>query len=165
MPDAKLVAARQLIQEKQYDAARAILQTMDNATARQWLIKLDKIAPVMPRTPQYPVQMPPVAIPPPPPLPQQYVHLPQPAPVPYVNAEQERFYRAENRRRRRRQIGNGIELILFGGALLVGYSYYQSLPHPTIPGSAPTTVGLEVLLVPLGLVAILGGIAMLLRRN
>lgn len=41
----KMLAAKELIQEKRYDEARAILQTIDHPTAREWLAKLDKIAP------------------------------------------------------------------------------------------------------------------------
>lgn len=43
----KLDAARALIKEKEYDAAREVLRTMgDDPTARSWLIKLDKIDPL-----------------------------------------------------------------------------------------------------------------------
>jgi hypothetical protein len=41
----KLMAAKELIQEKRYAEARAILKTVDHPTAREWLAKLDKIAP------------------------------------------------------------------------------------------------------------------------
>lgn len=37
--------AQELIQEKRYDEARAILKTVDHPKARDWLAKLDKIAP------------------------------------------------------------------------------------------------------------------------
>jgi hypothetical protein len=46
MSKAKLYAARELIDEKNYSAARIILLTMPNEErARQWLSKLDEIAP------------------------------------------------------------------------------------------------------------------------
>lgn len=46
MSKAKLKAARDLINELNYDAARAILRTMpDDPTAQQWLAKLARIAP------------------------------------------------------------------------------------------------------------------------
>lgn len=46
MSKEKLAEARTLIQRKQYDAARAILEDMPNdPTAQQWLTKLDEIAP------------------------------------------------------------------------------------------------------------------------
>lgn len=49
MSDTKLQAARQLIQEKNYIAARSILQTMpDNVTAVKWLAKLNEISPPSP---------------------------------------------------------------------------------------------------------------------
>lgn len=47
MSKAKLEAAREMIREKNYAAARAILETMpDNSTALKWLIRLDEIAPI-----------------------------------------------------------------------------------------------------------------------
>lgn len=46
MSKAKFEAAKELINEKQYDQARAILLTIDHPTAQKWLEKLDQIAPV-----------------------------------------------------------------------------------------------------------------------
>jgi hypothetical protein len=47
---ARLLQARELIQQQQYDSARAILRSMPrNTTAQKWLVKLDKIAPTPPR--------------------------------------------------------------------------------------------------------------------
>ncbi len=46
MSKAKLEAARELIKDKQYAEARAILRTMPkDPTAQRWLTKLDEIAP------------------------------------------------------------------------------------------------------------------------
>lgn len=45
MSKAKMEAARELIQEKRYAEARAILLTVDHDKAREWLAKLDEIAP------------------------------------------------------------------------------------------------------------------------
>lgn len=46
MSRAKLAAARELIQEKQYEAARAVLETVEgDPVAADWLAKLDRIAP------------------------------------------------------------------------------------------------------------------------
>jgi hypothetical protein len=46
MAESKLETARQLIIEKQYDAARAVLETIsDHPKAREWLAKLDDVAP------------------------------------------------------------------------------------------------------------------------
>lgn len=46
MAESKLETARQLIIEKQYDAARAVLETIpDHPKAREWLAKLDEVAP------------------------------------------------------------------------------------------------------------------------
>lgn len=45
MSKAKFDAARELIQEKHYDAARAVLRTIDHPQATSWLAKLQQIAP------------------------------------------------------------------------------------------------------------------------
>lgn len=42
-------AAKELIQAKQYDRARTILETVDHPTARDWLYKLDKLSPPKPK--------------------------------------------------------------------------------------------------------------------
>lgn len=45
MSKAKLLAAREFIQEKRYSEARSLLETMpDEPTAQKWLAKLDKVA-------------------------------------------------------------------------------------------------------------------------
>jgi hypothetical protein len=43
MSKSKMVAAKQLIQEKKYSEARSILATVDHPTAREWESKLDKL--------------------------------------------------------------------------------------------------------------------------
>lgn len=43
MSKAKLMAAQELIKEKRYDEALALLKGVDHPTAKQWLDKLDKI--------------------------------------------------------------------------------------------------------------------------
>jgi len=45
MSKTKMLAAKELIQEKRYDEARAILRSVDHPTATEWLEKLDKIDP------------------------------------------------------------------------------------------------------------------------
>ncbi len=54
MSKAKFIAARELINEKQYDEARSILKTIDHPTATEWLRKLDEIAPHKPNTDIHP---------------------------------------------------------------------------------------------------------------
>jgi hypothetical protein len=39
----KMLQARQLIQEKKYQEAQKILKTVDHPTAKEWLVKLDKL--------------------------------------------------------------------------------------------------------------------------
>lgn len=45
MSKAKMEAAKELIQAKQYTEARAILKTVDHPKAREWEAQLDKVAP------------------------------------------------------------------------------------------------------------------------
>lgn len=45
MSKAKFAAAKELIDEKKYDEARAILRTLDHPTARDWEARIDKIDP------------------------------------------------------------------------------------------------------------------------
>jgi hypothetical protein len=45
MSKAKFAAAKELIDEKKYDEARSILNTIDHPTAREWEAKLDKLDP------------------------------------------------------------------------------------------------------------------------
>jgi hypothetical protein len=45
MSKAKMEAARELIKDKHYKEARAILQTVDHPTAKEWIAKIDAISP------------------------------------------------------------------------------------------------------------------------
>src|SRR5688572_27264783 len=130
MSNAKLTAAREFIQEKQYAAARQILETMDDPTARKWLAQLDNIAP---RT----------ILPPAPPSAPIYA---QPPPTYAVSPEQEHYYRSQNRKHNRRRIGKGIDLIFMGVGCFVAAVYLASLPKFTIPGSPPPDNSLSLLL-------------------
>lgn len=51
MSKAKFEAAKELIQERKFDEARAILQTIEHPTATKWLGKLDAIDPPFPDIP------------------------------------------------------------------------------------------------------------------
>jgi hypothetical protein len=48
MSKQKMLAARELIQEKRYAEARALLKTIDDPKAKEWLKKLDEIDPPFP---------------------------------------------------------------------------------------------------------------------
>lgn len=64
MSKAKFAAAKELIDEKQYDSARAILKTIDHPAAREWEKKLDTIAPIAnyrPPEPESFIKQPPIA--------------------------------------------------------------------------------------------------------
>lgn len=63
MSQNKLAAAREFIQERNYEVARAILETMIyDETAMQWLARLNQISPkqVIPHHNQYPVSQRPI---------------------------------------------------------------------------------------------------------
>ena len=47
MSKAKFAAAKELIDEKKYDEARAILRSIDHPTAREWEAKIDVISPAV----------------------------------------------------------------------------------------------------------------------
>lgn len=126
MSKVKFAAARELIQEKHYDAARAVLQTVDDPTAHQWLQKLDRIAP---------------------PFPQATAPL---------TKDQERFYRGQNRDRRRHRIGNGINLIGMAIGAFALFAIFVYSGNTSNDGSI--NIGLEICLLPLGLVALAGGL-------
>ena len=49
----QLERARELLQQKQYPQARALLKTIDHPTALKWLAKLDEIAPERPVAPSF----------------------------------------------------------------------------------------------------------------
>lgn len=157
MSKAKLVAAKELIQEKHYEEARTILKTIDNdPTAIRWLKELDRISSpygsaIMPPPPSqtYP-QRTPITV-----EPEQF----------YRSDEAERFYRAENRSRRRRRIGGGIRAIMGGISLFVVAIYMASLPKFTIPGNPPPDDSLAIAIFAGGLLFVVLGFYLLIRAN
>ena len=150
MSNAKLTAAREFIQEKQYAAARQILETMDDPTARKWLAQLNDIAPrtiLPPAPPSAPIYAP-------------------PPPAYAISAEQEHYYRTENKRRRYRQIANGLRLISTGIGCWVFAALIASLPKYSIPGGAPSSgMSFEIFLFPIGLIMLVAGIIRIGRRG
>ena len=50
MSNVKFLAAKELIQEGNYDEARAILETIDHPTADKWLRKIDNLDPPFPES-------------------------------------------------------------------------------------------------------------------
>lgn len=109
MSEAKYTAAKELIQEKHYDAARAILKTMNEPKAQNWLTRLDQIAPEVDDFPQIRVQS-----------------------RPTINKEAEEYYRESNKSRKSRKRNKiidrearGFQLALGGIALLGLWFYYD----------------------------------------
>lgn len=97
MSNTKFRAAKELIQEEEYDAARAILETIDHATADKWLKRIDEIDP------------------------------PFPDDMTNSNSEQDAYYKRENRRARMRKIGNGIYTMVMGFVMLGIWSLFSGL--------------------------------------
>lgn len=187
MSKAKMLAARELIKEKNYEEARALLKTVNSATSRRWLERLDQIDPGITR----PVRTISVSPPPPPPSPQIYTPPPQsyppaqPPPQPYTYEppphfytyerplddrdrgmnEEEYFYYAENRKRRRRALGKGIEMIMGGVGLVVIGLFLASLPRYTTPGGPPPDYTLSYILLGGGALFLFGGIYVMRRGN
>lgn len=125
MSKVKFAAAKELIQEQHYDAARAVLRTINEPQAGQWLRKLEQIAPEFP------------------------------AAAPFSN-EQERFYRNQNQDRRRRRIGNGVDLILMAIGcffLFAVFAYFGNINND----NGTVQLGLEILLIPLGVIGLIVG--------
>jgi hypothetical protein len=118
MSKAKFLAAKELIQEKKYDEARAILRTINDPTAQKWLKKLDKLAPEVPQE-QYAR-----FTPPPPPR-----YTVQTA-APYSQAET-RYYERENRRAGCRSLYVGFSGIL-RAVILFGLCTFLSYPRTDI---------------------------------
>lgn len=48
MSKAKFAAAKELIEQKRYDEARAILKTIDDPLAAKWLLRLNELSPALP---------------------------------------------------------------------------------------------------------------------
>lgn len=150
MSKAKLVAAKELIQEKRYAEARALLKTVNSPTATRWLEQLDRIDP--PRN--YPIMRP--AQPP-----REY-HSPQPT---MAAIEAEEYYRAENRSRVRRRIGKGIQSIMGGIFLFVIALYLASLQKYTISIGHPPNYTLSITLFVGGLLSVLLGFYLVIRAR
>ncbi len=140
MSQVKLAAAKELIQEKRYEEARTLLMTINDPTATRWLEKLNKISP--PRTPATSFNV-----------------------APPVSQEAEQFYTRQNRKARRKRIGNGLELILTGIAALY-FGAINAQPTPSIEqgGKMVVNLGIAWIFFPLGVLAILGGIYLLRKR-
>lgn len=131
MSKAKFAAAKELIQERHYDAARAVLQTMNDPTAYQWLQTLEQVAPA------YPEHSSP------------------------ITKEQERFYRGQNRDRRRYRIGRGIELLAMAVVIFSMFAVFAAPEFSNKDGNI--SLGLECFLLPLGAVALVAGLRFLLK--
>ena len=83
MSEAKFAAAKELIQEKNYDAARGILKTINDPKATRWLAKLDQISPEVDDFPRISSQ-----------------------PRKNPSGEAERFYKAQNKKRHRNKLAD-----------------------------------------------------------
>lgn len=140
MSDAKLQAARELIQEERYAEARILLRTLDHPTAHKWLARIETI--IGPE------------LPPPPPPERARVHA-------RPSAVEERFYRRENSRSRLRDIWSGF-VLLFLAFIMFGTYYVFMLPRPSL-GPSPTPSSDSLLNGLMLLVGVMAGLAGLYR--
>lgn len=92
MSDIKFLAAKELIQEHKYDEARGILKTINHPTAKKWLRRIDELDPRFPE-----------------PIVRRKSEQ---------NTEQEKYYKRENRRARRRAKAFGLDFIFRGVGVL-----------------------------------------------
>jgi hypothetical protein len=127
---AKFAAARELIQEKNYEVARAVLKTINDPSAVQWLQKLEQLAPEMPVIPVVLTRSP----------------------------QEEKFYRTQNRDRRRRRLAKGIRSLLVGSFVLLLYLGFAS---SAVQNGGLRTLGLWNCLLPLGILGVIGGLIFL----
>jgi hypothetical protein len=142
MSAAKYAAVKELIQEHQYGVARAVLRTVNDPKSQLWLARLDEI------DPQFKSQL-----------------ESNQAPVESSyrkETEQQEYYRVENKYRRFRIIFNGLKLVALG-IFCFGIYWFFSLPSPA--GGAPKTVGIEALLIVLGIISIIGGIYRIIKQE
>jgi hypothetical protein len=154
MSKAKMEAARELIREKRYDEARAILRTVDHPTARQWLGKLEQIDPVGRPNP-VPLAQPIVAA----------------VPVAAGGAvEQDQYFARQNRRARRSRIIRGLSLIILGLFVILAF-FYLTQPIAAF-AQYPLANDYSVALMPylwalpvVGVLGILTGLYLIIRRN
>lgn len=158
MSQVKLAAAKELIQEKRYFEARAVLKTVNDPMATKWLQQLDRIAPEVGFASQvYPA--PPVAAPP---------NYPPPSMMssPAISPEADRYYKRENKRANRRRIGSGIEIVLIGLFCLAIF-WFSAQPVPSIEqgGRMVVNIGMGWMFVPLGLFCIIAGLVRLKKRD
>jgi hypothetical protein len=155
MSKAKMEAARELIREKRYDEARAILRTIDHPTARQWLGKIEQIDPTS-RTAVAPPVVQPVV-----------------APVPVAMGavqEQDQYFARQNRRARRSRIIRGLSMILLGVLVIAAFLYLTqpiaSLTRYPLANTYDTADMPYLWAMPaLGIIGILVGLYLIIRRN
>lgn len=152
MSKAKMEAARELIREKRFDEARAILRTIDHPTARQWLGKIEQMAPA---------DRPAAVVP------------PVVAAVPVASAvtkEQDQYFARQNRRARRSRILRGLGLILLGLLVIAAFVHMTQLipafaSYPLANQFSTDQQPLLWAMPALGALGILTGIYLIIRRN
>lgn len=138
MSKAKFIATKELINEGQYDLARAILKTMPpDENVEQWLRKLDRISP-------------------------QNIPASPPRTI-LNNAEQDKYYKRENKLYRRRRFGAGLQSCTMGIVVLAIFAFFIWADIQNNDGNV--TLGFEVIFLPLGLIGIVGGLIVMMKRE
>jgi hypothetical protein len=129
MSNAKFAAAKELIEEQHYEAARAVLKTINEPKAQDWLKKLDKLSPDFPETSKK-----------------------------ISSNEQDKYYERENRKAARRRFFNGFELIVLA-IFCFGVVAFFAMPRVNLmTGVTEIDLGFSWILIPIGLFALVAGI-------
>ena len=136
MSNTKFAAAKELVSEGQYDAARAVLKTINHPSATKWLARIDELDPPFPEANQTRRGR---------------------------KSEQDKFYERENRKARRKALGLRIDLMLQGIGALLLWSFLTGILFGQ-PVSNPFG-GLNLIIFLMGACLVLFGIISIFRFN
>ncbi len=158
MSKAKFLAAKELIEEGRYTEARQILVLINHPTAREWIDKIDHLAPPNISWPQAQQNT-------------NRVHGRNTSPLNPPTArhnnrgsEAERYFGAENRKRRNRLIDKGVNLVI-AGIFLLGFAAYLMITAPSTGVGDQTFPSLQTILIVFGITGLVSGLGMLGKRN
>ena len=136
MSNAKFAAAKELIEEQHYEAARAVLKTINEPKAQDWLKKLDKLSPDFPETSKK-----------------------------STNSEQDKYYERENRKAARNRFFNGFELVIFS-LFCCGVGGFFAMPRVNMITGLPESHSIfEWIIIAIGVLALLVGIRRMMGKG
>lgn len=137
MSKAKFDAVRELITEGEYDLARQLLRLIGSTTSEKWLKRLDEIDPP--------------------------IHFGTPHHSTPSTTEQEKYYERENRKARRRALGDGLHMVIVG-LMTLGFWAFMSGVLTGRVISNPLS-GMNLLIFSLGIFVIFLGILRINKRD